>query len=355
MRAPRAELSTASRSVQYYLEQSVAASTQSSYDTGVRSYQQYCEQRAWCPDDLVTTAKAEEWIAALADHNRVAASTIRVYRSALSTWHEQRTAATSHPNPVQHPRISRIIAGIERAQAPAAAARIAAQPKTEGVTVAMIEQLASYIKHADTSDRARMMLAAAALATCAALRPSELLGSAQHPTRAITLDQLVFYRDAEGRQRIPASCCYAEQYGATVPDHAQLTLHISKSNQRGAPQCCQVAAPTAVAALWEWCHRRGSDRTHGAQLFRLPGYKPLAHTKLVRFVQAILRALGHTSLRLTGKCFRVGAASTLSRSGADAADIAVLGRWAPNSSVWRRYADPASNAERAREVNRKLA
>jgi hypothetical protein len=157
-----------------------------------------------------------------------------------------------------------------------------------------------------------------------------------------------------GRNIISTSVCTSAAYGSVTPDHCQLTLHISKTNQRRGPQIIQISSPVAVMALWQWRHLRGVDYTHGRLLFQLGGGAVVRLTELLAHLQHTLRPLGYTGIFLTGKCFRIGLASYLNTCGASPADISVAGHWSTRSTTYVNYADNKSHSHRAREINRRM-
>lgn len=324
--------------MQYYLERAIAPSTRRTYDTAIANWRAYCEDRRWDPDGAVTNLHAEEWLASLADRGRLKASTIRIYKAALSTWHEENSTG---PNPLQSGRISRLVAGIEASAAEREARARLARPKSAGVTMDMIRRLSSHLSRGTA--REMMMLGAAALATAAALRPSELLGSTGE-ARALTVDQLRFF-DAQGTPILSFST------GAPAPAHCTITLRISKTNQRRRPEHIHVSAAVAVRAAWAWRLARHPDSQngrYGSELFRLPSARPLRTSALVGFTRLALHKLGWPNLHLTGKCFRIGGTSTLAASGASDDAMRRLGRWRTN--VWSTtYAD--EEAHKTRDLN----
>ena len=280
---------------------------------------------------------------------------MKVYRAALAWWYSSTALITEvDSNPVRHSSIGLEVRGIERYCASRDANSRAVVSKSDGVSMAMITQMS--VGGMAGSDRELMCFAAAALATAGGLRPSELLGGlAPHlRDRALTVDQLVFYADSVGKVVVPVSSCMGSTFDVTSVNHCVVTLHVSKTNQLMQRQPIQIAAPVVVSALWRWRQVRGFDYRGGRSLFQLAGHSPLRTSSLVSHVQSTLRSLGHHGLALTGKCFRIGLASTLSGSGASPSDISTAGHWSTNGNTWARYADPHSHAQRAREVNRRL-
>jgi hypothetical protein len=353
---------------------SIAPGTRASYETGVKRWKAYCRFRHWDPQGEITTAHAEEWLAAMADEGKVNVASMKAYRSALSAYHIERTPAAAATvlgkpvNPLGHPRIERLLAGIERDQAERRQTqRARVKEKTEGVTMDMILKLIERFKNG--TDNELMNTAAASLGVATALRPSEILGSAKHRDRTLRVSQLQFFADPEGLHTmapvpIPGSGVAAERQQANSspePDHCVLTLLISKTNQRRTAKPRYIGIPAVVGSLWRWaCRRSHHDNATpippSNELFKRAGYKPLRTKSLLSFLTQHLPELGFPEMEnLTGKTFRIGGASTLAALGAPAEDIRALGGWAPSSDMWKQYASAASQRQRALFTQRNLA
>jgi hypothetical protein len=202
-----------------------------------------------------------------------------------------------------------------------------------------------------SDDYSLMCVAAASLAVATALRPSELLGSAKLRDRTLRRNQLQFFVDPAGSQRL-------QPPSSLTPHHCALILNISKTNQRGTPKPRYIGIPDVVRLLWTWYNKQLSlfpqqgSSSHPSpcdlELFMLPGRRPLRTRPLLSFVQDQLALIGYRfGSKLTGKTFRIGGASSLAALGAPAEDIRTLGGWAPSSETWRTYASPASHRARA--------
>jgi hypothetical protein len=335
------ETSSRSASVQFYLKTATAPSTDKNYQTAVRQYEAYCDFRDWNPHEQITKMRAEEWLAYLGDRGSLSINTIKVYRAALGNYHHQRSTA---PNPFATERCALILAGIERAGAEREQVRVAEQQRTAPITMDLIRAIRKEIKR-DKDDNTLMSFAAAALATAHALRPSEMLGSAASPDRRLQLNQIVFYRDAEGHHRADI-----KQTGSGyVPDHCTVTLKISKTNQQGRPEVLQVASPVAVKALWQWLRKRG---TKAGNFFQRSGKAPLSLNSLLKFLGATLASMGQYPY-LTGRCFRIGGASSLNDQGGTEEEFGILGRWR-TPQMWMRYVAPSSKKQRELLLMRRL-
>lgn len=242
-----------------------------------------------------------------------------------------------------HPLVRRLLDGIANDKAQRESARRRSKPSSAALTFDLVLRMRA--NHTLTAPSDAMRFAAVALAVAACLRPSELLGSASHPARALRADQLTFYADLECLRAVLPS-----DAAAAAPAHCAVTLEVSKTDQKRRGKVRLVAAPAAVQALWSWARLRSAPGTQ--RLFALNG-QPLSQFALLSHVRKHLRLLG-ADLFVTGKCYRRGGASTLSMQGIAASDIAISG-WAPNSRMWELYAsDPRVQRARQLATNRAM-
>jgi hypothetical protein len=298
---------------------------------------------------IITESSIIEWLSGLADRGQLTAKTINTYRSAMSTYY---TEHHSGVNPAQSPLVSRAISGIERARGEVEQRH--QKEKSEAVTMDMIRQIIS--KHHSTTDSFTIMrIAAAALATAAAMRPSELLGSSTND-RHLTTSQIKFFTTDESDEPIPADKYRHDTFtSGSAPARVSIQLLISKTNQNRKPQFIHVSNPATVAALWRWRIIRPADRSDDNSekdyFFKASGYRPLQAKALVKWITKELASFGHR-LHLTPKCFRIGGASSALASGASIDDIKATGRW--KSDAWQLYPNEASRKLRALSANRKL-
>jgi len=159
------------------------------------------------------------------------ASTLSVYKAALSTQCEEE----SHPdgelrNPLSGPLLRRLIDGVRNVQR--------GRPTRETSAPLLFTTLLRY-SFQSSLPRDAMHLAAATLGVAAALRPSEMLGSARAPERALTLGQITFFSAVDLPITPPVG----------TPSFYVLRLHITKTQQHGG-RSVTVSAPAAVAAMW---------------------------------------------------------------------------------------------------------
>jgi hypothetical protein len=344
------------------MKHSIADGTRNSYDTGLKRWKSYCEYRYWNHKNEITTAHAEEWLAAMADEGKVNVNSMKVYRSALSSYYVENTPAVGNQtimNPLDHPRIERILNGIARDQAGRRQLQFASRPKTKGITMDMIIKLIDTFK--DGNDKQLMCTAAASLAFASALRPSELLGSAKLPDRSLRINQMQFFSDTAGDHLIVPQNLEYSTLVSLVPDHCVITLHVGKTNQLRTAKPRYIAIAPIVRILWCWFTKRiqysnavyhmndiNQNETNSDELFKRVGYKPLRMSSLLSFLKQELPLLGFSDMnKLTGKTFRIGGTSALTTLGVPEEDIRTMGGWSKNSTVWRQYASTASLRHRA--------
>jgi len=264
------------------------------------------------------------------------ANTIAQYKSALHThFASQQSFADLSLNPLSHPKLQRLLTGISNAKAATEQAARMARPTCQPLTFDIVRTLRAV--HSDSDPREAMMYAAIALATAAALRPSELLGSHRYPQRALRVDQLTFYSEANQPVQPTSTAAYCT-----------VRLEISKTNQGMRNEERVASAAEAVQALSHWIlisGARGRDT-----LFQQAGEGPITISVLVGHLRRKLTAIGRGDMRVTGKCFRKGGTSTLAALGVPAADIVNAGGWAAGSTVWREHYANFPDVRRARAV-----
>jgi hypothetical protein len=334
-------------SVQHYLQQSLSESTRQSYASALKRYQDYCLFRGWNPDRLPSLFEAEEFLAAMADMNEISSNSIHVYKAGLA-WHYSMKSADTN-NPFDHVRIKRLLKGVEKMKAKSEQEKRLARPRTESITMDTIRTLRDRLSDSH-DDKTSLMLAAASLCAASACRPGEILGSDAHRDRTITMQQVRFYETATATTPINIPNEVDEQ--KTTPHHLTLTLNISKTNQLRKREEIHISSPVAVALNWRWLIHRQSVPHTGQELFRRDGYVPLRMKQLLSYLTHSLRTPHHTPF-LTGKCFRIGGASTLAGAGASEEEISQLGRWR-SRGMWRTYADYNAIKQRAIRTNRNM-
>lgn len=335
----------------------ISANTRKSYDAPVRGYERYCAERGLSPSVFdLSAAMGANYLGFLGAQGRLSGATIRVYRSALSTWWCQGTLSDSD-NPMLSTACDLVLKGIHRDHFEKdKASRLARAPAVE-ITAQMLQEIGEM--GADAPDpRSVMMWAAANVALYGFLRPGELLGSYANPKRALRPEQIRWFVP-----HASASGPSAPAAGAPPPrrpSHFTIDLGVTKADQAAKNPPKGVAAQPAVDALWAWMQlRRALGPAPGSVLFGLPGEAPLSMGVLLVWLADWYAADGRPRPRFTGKGFRRGAASTAFASGAPIADIAAQGRWKNGkprpSKMPETYANAAAAEARSLLFNRGLA
>lgn len=311
------------------------------------------------------------WLGAVADSGKVTSGTIAMYKAALSTEYVERATRGAYEgvivNPMDDIRVTRFMSGVKNAFAVSDRSKREARPRTEAMTFARLDIMSKvFITPASLVEHTRVM-AASHLALAAGLRPSELLGSSLYKDRALTLDQLVFYLTEDGSHpaahappktdhryiRTPRPITYQLMAGA--PNHVTLELYVSKTNQRRQSSFTFVGQAATVEWLWKWRKMRGDDEDTSSDLFHHPCLPRLTTQRLIKLLTAVTAATKLDPMYITGKCFRIGAASALAAQGISATDISVNNRWSTKTNTWERYADRTAHQQRALKINRSMA
>jgi hypothetical protein len=300
----------------------------------------------------LTAVEAAEWLATLALEGRLTSSTIRSYRYALQRHFCVLLMPTpGAPNPFESSVVANTIAGICREGEAAEAAARQSRSQTINLTPAVMEEIAPFMR--GETEEQMMMWAATTTAAYGMLRPSELLGSHQHPERGIALQHISFYRKGSNA-RCPLLLSFAHLASHPPPDRFTIHLGATKADQGARNPDVIVAAAPAVLALWRWFHRRLHCSPSHA-LFQLQGAKrPLTLADLTRSITRALVLAGYHNPKVTGKCFRRGGAAGLFAANADVADIAQQGRWNTHRMV-ERYAGQEAKRQRLIAMSRGMA
>ena len=321
-----------------YLRAALAPSTQKAYATAVSQYTTFCAERGFTMYPL-RADHAAEWLTAMAEAGGRTAATITQYKSALHTLFASTQSFTDgSANPLAHSKLKRLLTGIANSKAAQERAASAAAPTCDPLTFDIVRRLRAV--HSDNNPREVMLFAAIALATAACMRPSELLGSGTYPERALTADQVVFHTSATSESPVVLPTA-----AGIIATRCTVWLRITKTHLHGEERT--VSADEAVQALWRWYY---ISKAQGRIALFQQGGTPLTMSALIGHLRRKLKLIGLGHMRVTGKCFRRGGASTLSALGADAADIAAAGGWAPSSTVWRTHYANAPEVKRARAI-----
>jgi len=302
--------------------------------------------------DLSAVAGAN-YLAELGTLGKLSSGTIRVYRSALSTWWRLGTLSDDD-NPMLSTACDLVLRGIALSRVEIDKAnRLRRAPAVE-ITVELLQDIGEM--GADAPDtRSVMMWAAANVALYGFLRPGELLGSYANPKRALRPEQIQFFASpskAAGRHA-PAS----GEHRPLQPDHFAIDLGATKADPLGKNKPKVIAARPAVSALWAWMALRGAlGPAPGSVLFGLPGEKPLSMATLLEWLADWYAASGRPRPRFTGKGFRRGATSTALAKGADHADISAQAGWASKGAKMpETYASDQAKLTRHLLFSRRMA
>lgn len=357
--APAAGVGAFSAAVLRFTNSAISANTARTYAKPVARYQAFCEARGWdASPGAVTAVTLAEFVAALGAEGRLKTRSIGVYRSAISTWRVLNTLSDG-PNPATSVAVDRVIRGIARERQPVEAEARAARLSSFDVTPALLAALQPFLAPsfpARTRPHELVRWAAANVATYALLRPSELLGSPQHPERALLESQITFYM-TKGSDHVGALCPRGvDPCSVQTPDHFTIALGPSKADQQGLNPPIPVAARPAVLALWVWMHARRDLSTTlplAPQLFRVPGFAALRLPELTDAIADACEASGRPRPHVAGRAFRRGGASDLMAAGAAGPVMQAAGRWR-SYAMPELYSSMESKIERAMEASRSM-
>jgi integrase len=295
----------------------------------------------------VNASTTQEWIVHLAYRvPPLAVRTIGLYKSAART----RWAETGHgPNPWDSEILARMLKGISNARADLAPSS-GPRPPSLALTPDLIGRIA-YL-YPTTSPAHVMRFAAMTLATCALLRPGEVLGSGGVDNRPLLASSITFYalRDRSDVAHLLPQGADLDRYAR--PDRYSIYLGVTKADRTASNLPSVVAAPLAVDALWRWMHLRRDLGVVDPLLFYHAGV-PLRVNTLTGSIKAALGKIGYRDPVVTGKTFRRGGASALVAAGVPLSVVAAAGRWRTIAMV-SVYADAESKAARVLAASRGL-
>jgi site-specific recombinase XerD len=334
-----------------YTHAAISDNTRRTYSVPVQQYRAWCAKNDVSDPSALTPIRASNWLASLAEGGTLKSSTIRTYRSAVSTWWREQTLSEA-ANPMESIAVQRLMTGIEKSLRPSEVAARAAQTPTVAITTPLLGELEGVARGSDPSSIMRW--AAAMTATYAGLRPSELLGSAQHRDRALRPEAITFFLSKGSEQRAGWLPPGADADLYAIPDRFEIRLGPTKTDPFGAREAKVVAGAPAVRALYRWTNIRRHLTAHigGTELFRAPGEHPLSIPQLGEYLSQWHQAVGRGPLLVKGKAFRQGGASSALASGAEPDEIASLIGWASGAAMVQTYANRAAKKERARLVSR---
>jgi hypothetical protein len=162
-----------------------------------------------------------------------------------------------------------VIEGIKREWLPRELAAKAARPASIALTPSLLASLRPVMPVGEPL--ASMVWAAATLGVYALLRPSEILGSAQHRDRALRFDQIEFFETASSTQRVGLHPVGTDADDHALPDRYSISPGVTKTDQRAKKGGKIVAGAPAVEVLWRWCHLRQAIGSESPLLFACEG------------------------------------------------------------------------------------
>lgn len=262
--------------------------------------------------------------------------------------HEE-SAWGGQPNPLDDPRVTRLLTGVKKSKRDTDAEKRAAVTPTSVLTPSFLVDHEAYFGMNERADDA-MKWAACCLGSFAALRKTELLGSSYYPERRLKLSQVSFYHTDLTRSiiAIPSPNITSEQIS-----HFSINLGVTKADPLATNPPLLCFSAVAIRALWKWINLRHSlVRADVPQLFTI-GTTHLDYSSLMTYVQDMFVAKGDGRMKFTGKAFRKGAASELVATNVPNSVGADLGRWRTTHMV-ETYATPAAKAARFEQMSREL-
>lgn len=329
----------------------ISANTRSSYESAVRSYLAFAQQRRWPPQRGTTAARVSEWLAHIALHTALTANTISSYKSGLRRWHTEQTDFSDEPNPCDSTLARNVMKGIALRRAPAETEARRQKPELPVIGPPELREMRPYLDPPGASVTQLMLWSAACTAAHALLRPNEIIGIRQHGEparfRALRPSHVRFYVDMTGPRTV------TPRIGAPPPARYTIALGPTKADPLGANEPILVWAPMAVSALWRWFLTRDLYRLPDTTLFH-DGTAPLSIKSLTSAMEVARVAAGHPYARVTGKAFRRGGASHLVHAGVERSAIQKQGRWRSDQMPLV-YASAASRSHRHNLANAQLA
>ena len=337
-----------------FARHAITDATRRSYAAARKRYSEWCLSRKLSPlPSHLTPIMAASWLASLGTAGVLRSRTIHVYSSSLSSWFVEDTL-TDGPNPLKSIAVQRVLRGIDKHHRAAEIQMRAERPATIELTPALLLCLEEFARPVGCGPDDYMRWAAALTGTYGFLRPSEFLGSAQHRSRALRVDQVRFFATATS----PLPCLLLppgnDVDSRPFPDHFVIALEMTKADQKATNEPVPIAAAPAVRGMWRWMHiRRDLGLADSAPVFCLPSGAPLSCTALTRSITTWLTRFGVIDPVVKGRTFRRGGASALMASGADRSDVAEAGRWRSERMV-EVYANTASKRARRLEQMRRM-
>ncbi len=324
----------------------------------MQDYKGWCARWRYNPSPAaITTLRAVEWLTVVGAERQLMHSSLRCYRSALSTFWAN--AGGTGANPLQDPLVSRLLKGYKNQRRERDSINREKREETMPLTVETLAELTPFAPGASGGSPDDIMLwAAACMLTFGLNRCGEIFRCTRSGRQPIAAWAISFFRhpnSTRGRPLLSISGADSPAWqSAPVPDHYSVALGPTKADPEGNNPPQRIAAVPAVRALWRWMNiRRDLGGRDGDPLFAVPGSSPLARSRLFAAVADWHSNATGTTVKITGKAFRRGGNQSLVASGASVPEMMHAGRWR-GSGMPAVYSSSTANSSRALLVSRGL-
>ena len=295
--------------MQELINQSLAKSTRTTYDTGTHRFLHFCKHHHVQP---LPASKATIAYFAAELSNTLTPATVNVYVAAVGSLHRQ----AGLPNPTSHnPTLNMVKKGLRRAHTapPSSTPR---QPITTQILADMLQAIKQ--SHKLCSHDRLMLTAAFTLAFFGFLRisefttPSKAFNSQLHPSA-----KNIHWSKNHFTYHLPHS--KTDQF---FKGH---TLYLPRLHNN--TKICPYTAMDQYFAK----HKHHYD----SPLFTFANRQPLTRRSCLYHLRYYLRKAHYQAEMFNTHSFRIGAASSAAQAGLSPRTIKHLGRW--RSSAYRRY------------------
>ena len=300
-------------SLEDLLRLAFAPSTRATYAAGISRFKQFCllHRMPALPADKETIIYFT-----VSMSRALSPATIKVYLSAISSWHQQ----NGYKSPTSHnPMLNLIVKGARKQHALKSNHKSTRQPITAKILKHMLQEVRKPSYYLCQHDK-RMLAAAFTLAFFGLLRISEFT--------------------------VPSKLSFNPRKHASITsikwkeDHFIFTIKSSKTDQLRYGQALYITRSRSeicpFAAMRRYFHSRGLNKSlKHAPLFSFKNGQPLTRHSCLKHMRSILAAAGYQPLTFNTHSFRIGAATTAAQAGIPTSQIKLLGRW--HSSAYQRY------------------
>ena len=290
-----------------------APSTRATYKAGISRFKQFClsNKRPALPADKQTVIYFTVTMS-----RSLSPATIKVYLSAISTWHQQ----NGYKSPTSHnPMLSFIMKGARKQYALKRNHISIRQPITARILKHMLQEVRKPSCHLCEHDK-RMLAAAFTLAFFGLLRISEFTVPSKRsfdPRKHASITSIQW----KGNHFI-----FTIKSSKTDQLHYGQAVYITRSHS----EICPFAA---MRQYFSYCGLNKSLRD--APLFTFKTGQPLTRHSCLKYLRSSLAAAGYQHLTFNTHSFRIGAATSAAQAGIPTSKIKLLGRW--HSSAYQRY------------------